>query len=316
MTDWPSNRGETGAAGRTADRAEQGVASTCETSSQDTTTLEPFGEHSPTTRPARGRVERLRQKLSERDFAVLRSLHKLRLLTGAQIARLHVAEGSTGTQARRTRALLQRLSELNVVVRLGRRVGGVRAGSAGFIYGLSGYGQAVLEANGPTGKKRRRVWETSPPHQRHVLAVSELFVQLVEADRDGRVDLLEFQAEPGCWRRFPGAAGGVVTLKPDAALRLGVRAVELSVFIEVDMCTESTPTLSKKCQAYIAYWRSGIEQQAHDVFPVVLWLAEATRRVDQLSEVIRRLPHETQALFRVALLSETIHLLTAEGGEQ
>ncbi|SDE27601.1 replication-relaxation family protein [Glycomyces harbinensis] len=316
MSGWPTNRGEARTTGRTADRAKQGVVPTCENSSHDTTTLKPSGVSSPTSRPARGRIDRLRQRLGERDYAVLRSLHKLRLLTGAQIARLHIAGGSVGTQARRTRALLQRLAELNLVVRLGRRVGGVRAGSAGFIYGLSGYGQAVLEANGPTGKKRRRVWETSPPHQRHVLAVSELFVQLVEADRDGRVDLLEFQAEPTCWRRFPGAVGGVVTLKPDVALRLGVRAVELSVFIEVDMGTESTPTLTKKCHAYIAYWRSGIEQQAHDVFPVVLWLAGANRRVDHLREVVRKLPHETQTLFRVALLSETIHLLTAEGGEQ
>ncbi|WP_372451649.1 replication-relaxation family protein [Glycomyces salinus] len=258
----------------------------------------------------------MRQKLSERDFAVLRSLHKLRLLTGVQLARLHVADGSTATRARRARALLQRLSELKVVVRLGRRVGGVRAGSAGFVYGLSGYGQAVLEVDGPTGKRRRRVWETSPPHQRHVLAVAELYVQVVEASRGGDVELLAFDAEPACWRRFAGISGQTVTLKPDAYIRLGVRAVELVAFVEVDMGTESAPTIAKKCHTYISYWRSGIEQQAHDVFPAVLWLVEATRRAEQLADVIRHLPHDAQALFRVALLGDAIQLLSTEEGER
>jgi hypothetical protein len=246
-------------------------------------------------------------------MAVLRSLKKVRLLTGAQIARLHMANGSNATRARRTRAMLQRLSDLKVVVRLGRRIGGVRAGSAGFLYGLSGWGQAVL-AQESRGRTRRRVWETSLPHQRHLLAVAELYVALVEADQAESVELLGFEAEPTCWRRFSGLGGAAVTLKPDAFVRLGVGAYERSGFIEVDMGTESGSTIARKCGVYLAYWNSGLEQQRHGIFPMVLWLADAAKRVEQIAAVIRRLPGEAHALFHVGLLSEAVGTLSAEPG--
>lgn len=46
-------------------------------------------------------------------------------------------DGDTTTQGRKVRAALKRLSDLGVVVRLSRRVGGVRAGSEGFVVGLT-----------------------------------------------------------------------------------------------------------------------------------------------------------------------------------
>ena len=78
-----------------------------------------------------GRAARLRARLGERDLAVLASLATLRLLTGKQLQRLHVTDGSPLTRARRARALLQRLTELRLVVRLDRRIGGIRARSDG-----------------------------------------------------------------------------------------------------------------------------------------------------------------------------------------
>jgi len=54
---------------------------------------------------------------------------------------------------------------------------------------------------------------------RHLLAVSELYVQLREAARSNVLELLDFDAEPTCWR---GSRDGprLVTLKPDAFVRL------------------------------------------------------------------------------------------------
>jgi hypothetical protein len=225
-----------------------------------------------------------------------------------------LADGSPVTQARRTRALLKRLAELRLVVRLGRTVGGRHAGSSGFVYGLSGHGQAVLAIDGPMGGRRRRVWEVEPTFLHHVLDVAEIYVRLVEAERTGTADLLDFQAEPACWRRFPGTSGQAVTLKPDAYVNVGAGDLEHSAFVEVDRGTESAPTIARKCQVFIAYWRSGIEQRQHGVFPLVVWLASNPRGVTRIAEVVRQLPQEVRHLFEVALHGDAVATLTTAVG--
>src|SRR5918997_1708850 len=112
--------------------------------------------------------------------------------------------------------------------------GGIRAGSEGHLYGLSGLGQAVLGVSGPLGRRRRSMWETKPWFQDHTLAISELYVRLVEINRDGTAELLAFDAEPTCWRRFTGIGGQRVVLKPDASVCLGLGEFEQRAFIELD----------------------------------------------------------------------------------
>lgn len=257
----------------------------------------------------RGRAGRLRARLNDRDLAVLGSLARLRLLTGKQLQRLHVYEGSPHTRARRTRALLQRLTEQRVVVRLTRRIGGIHAGSEGHLYGLSGLGQAVLGVGGPLGGRRRATGATKPAFQDHVLAVAELYVQLVEIARAGIAELLAFEAEPGCWRYFTGIGGQRLVLKPDAAIQLGLADVELSAFVELDLGTESLPTIQRKCQRYVAYWQTGQEQQAHGVFPRVWWLVPTEPRRQGIAGVVNRLAREAQALFTVVRRTEAAERL-------
>jgi hypothetical protein len=212
---------------------------------------------------------------------------------------------------------LQHLHDLRLVVRLPRIIGGIRAGSSAHIYGLSGLGQAVLDIPGTYGRRRRSVWETKPYFEDHVLAVSELYVRVVEACRESASDLLAFDAEPACWRRFTGAGGEPITLKPDAYVSVGIGDIERSAFVEVDLSTESPTTLHRKCQTFVAYWRAGLEQQRHGVFPAVLWLVPDQNRQQRLLEVIRHLSHDVHHLFYVALLGDGSQLLTApEGGDQ
>jgi hypothetical protein len=115
------------------------------------------------------RAAAIRRQLGERDLAILSSLQRLRLLTAGQVARLHIYEGSSATRSRRTRTTLKRLHDLHLVIRMSRTVGGIRAGSTGYVYGLSGLGQAVLSAGGIYGKRRRNIWETKPYFENHVL---------------------------------------------------------------------------------------------------------------------------------------------------
>lgn len=269
-----------------------------------------------TARELGARAAAIRRKLSERDLAVLHSLGQLRLLTTHHVERLHVADGSPITRARRARSVLQRLHGLGLVVRLGSRtVGGFKSGSDSHLHGLSGLGQAVLGVPGTYGGRRRSPWETKPYFADHVLAVSELHVRLVETSRTSGAELLTFEAEPACWRHYAGTGGEPLTLKPDAYVRIGVGDIERSTFVEADLATESPNTIKRKCQAFINYWHSGTEQERHGVFPGVLWLVPTEHRRERLAEVVRHLAHEAQALFTVACFDDGTALLTApEGG--
>lgn len=257
-----------------------------------------------------GRVAKLRRVLDDRHLAVLGSLYRLRLLTTNHIQRLHVEDGTFAGRRRRAQALLRRLSDLRLVVPLGRQVGGVRAGSSGTVFGLSGLGLAVLDLPGPYGQRRRTVWQTKPYFQEHMLAVSDVYVDLVEHCRQAGVDLLDFDAEPQAWRRFHGAGGETVVLKPDGYARVGVGEFELSSFIEVDLGTESLPTIRRKCQVFASYWQSGLEQQQTGTFPRVCWLVPTERRLHGIAELLSRWHEHTRDLFSVALMHDGPALLT------
>jgi hypothetical protein len=268
-----------------------------------------------TGRLARG-AARLRTRLEPRHFAVLRSLRNFRLLTTAQVQRLHLVDGPHQSRVRRAQYLLKRLQELGLVVRLSRLIGGIRAGSSGFVYGLSALGQAVLDVGGPTGGRRRRVWETRPYFQDHMLAVAELHVRLREVERLGHVELLTFDGEPSCWRHFSGSGGELVIVKPDAYVHLGFKDFERRAFVEVDLATESLPTIERKCLRFMAYWRSGIEQQRRGVFPMVVWLVPNEHRKANIERTIGRLAVEASGLFTVALTDDGTDFLTSLPGRE
>jgi hypothetical protein len=212
---------------------------------------------------------------------------------------------------------MQRLAKLGLVVPLQRRIGGVRAGSSGMIYGLSGLGHAVLDLV-EGGVSRRRVRELSPMFQDHLLAVAELYTQLVEAARAGWIELLELTAEPTCWRYFTGLAGETIALKPDISVRLATGGYELSAFVEVDLATENMTRIAAKLGLYVRYWHNGAEQDRHGVFPRVWWLVPDAARQEAIARQVGRLSDDEQALFAVGLLSEAADHLTEipnhEGG--
>lgn len=271
-----------------------------------------------------GRPEEIRANLSERDLRILSDLARVRLLTGRLIQQLHFKDGSPLTSARKSRSTLQRLSEIGVVTRLERRIGGVRAGSSGYLYGLSARGQRVMDVDGPAGgTRRRKPWEPSRWFVEHILAVSQLYVELRSAERRGRVELLSFDAEPAAWRTWKGLGGDAKVLKPDAYVELATHSREgeyehLS-FVEVDRSTESLSVIKRKALVYVDYWRSGAEQRragSDATFPEVVWLADTAKRAEQITDVLARLDPDTWQLFRVGTINHGAGLLTGEENEQ
>jgi hypothetical protein len=263
---------------------------------------------------SRSAVTQALGRLSPRDREVVATLAELRVATAPQLERWHFAGATPLARARAARRSLAQLVSLGVLTRLDRRIGGVRAGSAGYVYGLDLLGQRIAQAQGWLPPARtRRVREPSRLFLRHQLAVGELHLQLVEADRTGIVlELQRREPEPACWRTYLGGGGHPLILKPDFFTVVAAANLELSWFGEIDLHTHSLAAIDRKCRTYIDYWRTGTEVAERGVQPRTLWLVPGEGRRAQLERTIRRLPMEAQPLFAVALMRQAIAAVTDE----
>ena len=258
-------------------------------------------------------AEALADRLNDRDQAVLKTVSDLRFVSGDQLTRIHFSHAAdAAANGRAARRALVRLVRLDCLARLPRRVGGVRAGSAGFVHHLGLAGQRLAMLRGWQPERRgRRSQVPGTFFLNHTLAIAELHTLLIEADRSRRFELLELAAEPACWRSYGGIGGQRgMTLKPDSYVRLGVGDYEDSYFIEIDMGSEGSQTLDRKLQEYVAYEATGIEQDKRGVFPKSLWLAPDNDRVEVIERCIRRLRPEARELFAVALRADALDVVS------
>ena len=253
----------------------------------------------------------LRERLSGRDLLLLDYVGQLRLLHARQIQSLLFPDeqhASRATAARCCRRVLERLTRERLLVRLERRVGGVRAGSASFIYALSPVGHRVTENSG----SRRRLREPSLRFVDHTLAVADLLVEVTAVGRTGGWELLQWQSEPSSWREVV-TLGGTLVLRPDLFLVLAVGEYELRWFIEVDRATEHLPAITRKCRLYNSHYHSGREQQRRGVFPRVLWITPTERRTTWLREAIAADRRLAAGLFVVASSGDALRALAEVG---
>jgi len=98
------------------------------------------------------RIHALADSLSDRDRAVLDTLTRTRLATGAQLQRLHF----TDVGSRERRRVLSALVEKHLLYRLARVIGGNRAGSSGFVFALGTTGQRLRGLRNSNGRPRAR----------------------------------------------------------------------------------------------------------------------------------------------------------------
>jgi hypothetical protein len=259
-------------------------------------------------------MKELRTQLTEHDYSVLKRVSDLRFVSGSQLMRMHFADGSDpAANARAARRALLRLTRLRCLERLARRVGGARAGSAGFIYRLGRAGQHLAaERDWQPERRRRRSRIPGTLFVNHALQVAELHTLLTEADRSRSIELLELSAEPACWRSYGGVGGRRCILKPDSYARLGVGAYEDSYFFEVDMGTEGSRALDRQLKLYLDYEASGREQTERGVFPKTLWLALSAKRASVIADSIARLPVAARELFEVALFDNAVAVMSGQ----
>ena len=141
----------------------------------------------------RSDLDTLKDRLTERDYQLLRDVEKYRLLTTRHIQRLHFdhVHPTPTASARACNRTLARLRAARVLNALDRRIGGVRAGSAGFVWYVGPAGERVLQTldtSSPSGRRNYR--EPSRHFAEHTLAIAELAVQAVEAGRRGQIEVL------------------------------------------------------------------------------------------------------------------------------
>lgn len=232
-------------------------------------------------------VRRLKSLVSDRDLAVLITIRDHRLISSQHLFRLHFwNHASAGSGVRACNRILNRLEQYRLIRRLPRPMGGPGGGSAATIWAVDVAGDRLLRDHLKLGLGRSRPFAPSLRFQDHTLAVADVRLALEEASRGGRFELLSVTCEPDNWRAFPGELGRELALKPDLAVVTGSGDYEEHWFLEVDRGTESGTALLRKCQTYLAYFRSGLEQRRVGVFPRVLWLMPDAERVALLTRLL------------------------------
>lgn len=254
-------------------------------------------------------LQRLREQLSPRDLAVLDQVRDLKLMSGAQIQAVHFAAHDHETAdaaGRAARRVLKRLVRDRLLVRLERQIGGIRGGSAGYVYAASPLAHRLLDGDGP----RRRFKEPSATFVEHTLAIAQLVVDLIDRHHTNTVEILRLEAEPRCWRTF-AAASSREMVRPDLFVALGVGEFEHHWFVEIDLGTETMQRRLTKCAQYEAYYRSGSEQAARDLFPKVLWVMPTHALADELH---RRIDHAKNLTTEIFTATSQVDVLTVLAG--
>jgi hypothetical protein len=260
-----------------------------------------------TARTGQSELLDIKSDLSERDLFIIKIIADLRLVSGRQIYDLFFApslRNSAESASRATRRSLARLVRMRILVRLNRQIGGVRAGSKAFVYGLGVVGHRLLER----GSARPRYREPSVQFVDHTLAIAQLVVSVTTGTNEGPSELLAWQSEPICWRTF-GSTNGQMTLRPDLYLSLGLGDYEYRYFVEIDRDTEHIPAIVRKARLYDRYYRTGHEQSKFEVFPTVLFVVPSSGRARAIDIALRGSRGLTSRLFSITTDDEVLGLL-------
>ncbi len=256
-------------------------------------------------------LQAIAQSLSDRDMGVLHVVAAHRYLTTRQIEGFifhHHATPLTG--ARVCRRVLRRLSSLNLLTPLQRRIGGVRAGSSSFVWQIGPLGDRLLKQRAPDAVRTRR-HEPGVLFLDHCLAVADAHLLIVQAHRARELELVDVQLEPDCWRPFTGLGGARCVLQPDLYVVTGDQDPSFvnCWFIEIDLGSEHPKRLLKKCARYETYRASGIEQAKSGSFPLVVWVMKGETQTERLRQAIDR-DHSLDArLFRVTTARDLLALM-------
>lgn len=242
-------------------------------------------------------VERLLTTLSDRDWAIIDTVDRLRLVSGFQLERIHFSPLSIRSRSVVRWRVLKRLVDARVLIPFERRIGSAQHGSDKLIYALDSAGLHLMRMRANADGSDRVVRRPRLPGERfaaHMLGVSELYVDLVGRSRIGRFVLEEFAAEPAAWVK-DGLGGW---LKPDAFAKLRLGDVRDYWWIEMDMSTESPSTVRAKLLTYLGFVERG-QVGPDGVVPRVLICVPDERRRAVVQREVNGLQSPSEYMFHV-----------------
>ena len=252
--------------------------------------------------------------MTNQHFEILQFLADARLATSSQLARLFFAESPTHrSQIRRSNLATKQLKEAGFIYHQPRKIGGWTKGSSSYIWSLTYKGWKKLkEVNSSISLRFRNRVDFSQNHVEHTLAITEIFVELKELERLGKIKLEEFHYEPKSWRYYSDIGGSSLVLKPDAFAKIIVGEYEDFYFFELDRSSESLTRIANTCKKYIQYYNTGIEQRVNDIFPFVLWIVPDERRKENISNAIHLKLNNFWQMFQVVTLDEFSQFIHGE----
>jgi hypothetical protein len=266
------------------------------------------------TRPRMSAVERVLEGLSARDWDVIQTVYRMHLAVGSQLERLHFHSLLSERSRSVVRGLaLKRLVDLHVLITLDRRVGATDRSPRELCYALdvNGYRVLRIRANRESPDVPvRRPWLPGDRFVRHTLAVTELFVRLVELSRGGAFVLSMYQAKHEA--HWPNGLGG--WLRPDAFVQLrhpqGTGYWQYWWY-EADRGTESLPTLQAKLLSYLDFAQRG-QLGPDGIVPRVIVGVLTAKRQAVVAAWVDSLSAPAAELFRVADMTEVARVMADE----
>lgn len=276
------------------------------------------------TRVGHRQLQAITDQLDATDRELLALLAMHRFATTRQLAEItnfdnrYISERSA---LRQTTRHLNRHRRLSLVDHLERRIGGVRAGSTGYIWYLTEPGHRMLRILHPpsssdTGSMTRQRRHTSPSYTflAHALATTETRLIIQHAIQAAGGSLTLVRTEPDCWRTWLDPGGGTRWLKPD--LEVITRTAggdEDHWLLEIDLGTENPARLIAKCHDYQTHFNTGVHQARYGYYPQVVWVMNEQRRAEWLRQHIVDDPRLMIALFEVIGSEEGLATIVQAG---
>ena len=290
------------------------TSATTPTTTEKAATTEAEAKRPVPARIGRAQLQAIAEQLDTTDRALLDLLAAHRYATTRQLAQITELSGQYGSARsalRQTSRRLRRQHGLGLVAHLARRIGGTRAGSAGYVWYLTAAGQRLTDEGRGV---RRRFQEPSPLFLAHTLAITQARVVIEQAIHAVGGHLARLRTEPACWRSWLRLGGALGWLKPDLeAITATDTGAEDHWLLEVDLDTEHPARLLAKCHDYHSHLASGTFQAQHGYYPQVVWLLTNQARAGRLAEQIAADQTLTPGLFKITAAPEQLAALIQRG---
>lgn len=134
----------------------------------------------------------------------------------------------------------------------------------------------------------------------HALAIADVLIAVMQASRDGKLEILDWQSEPDTHVEVAGA-----DLRPDLYLCIDTKdgRKPLYLWLEVDLGGERQRQITEKLERYI-YAQNNDDKYPGEIFPQILFLATKDERVRELKQIMKRTKDLPSGLAAAQLLPD------------